>query len=92
MTFYPTWQATPPAPTTTDQSWQNQFMNQIPQTSIASVTSSPMTHIELQQVIKGNFFKTIYFVMKTKKFHLTCETLDILLPNKWIRSDQWTSV
>jgi hypothetical protein len=62
MTFYPTWQATPPAPTTTDQSWQNQFMNQIPQTSIASVTSSPMTHIELQQVIK-NFFSNYFLFL-----------------------------
>lgn len=48
MTFYPTYHTTP---TTTDQTWQNQFMNQIPQNA---VTVAPtMGHIELQQVSFG---------------------------------------
>lgn len=51
MTFYPTYHTTP---TTTDQTWQNQFMNQIPQNAVASVAPS-MGHIELQQVRVWNF-------------------------------------
>lgn len=47
MTFYPTYHTTP---TTTDQTWQNQFMNQIPQNASVATVAPTMGHIELQQV------------------------------------------
>lgn len=48
MAFYPTWQTT--ATTTTDQPWQNQFIQQIPQNSSApSVTATAIAPIDFQQ-------------------------------------------
>lgn len=41
MAFYPTWQ-------TADQTWQNQFIQQIPQNTTATATIAPLNTIEFQ--------------------------------------------
>lgn len=51
MAFYPTWQAA--ATATSDQAWQNQFIQQIPQNGSAPVTATaiaPLNSIDFQQV------------------------------------------
>lgn len=52
MAFYPTWQAA--TTTTTDQTWQNQFIQQIPQNgsspSVTATAIAPLNSLEFQQV------------------------------------------
>lgn len=55
MAFYPTWQTATAAPATTEQAWQNQFIQQIPQNvsappvSVSSIT--PLNSLDFQQVL-----------------------------------------
>jgi hypothetical protein len=67
MAFYPTWQTA--ATATTDQAWQNQFIQQIPQNgSASSVTATaiaPLNSLDFQQVISSNLKKN----QELKKFN-----------------------
>lgn len=53
MAFYPAWQTT--AAAATDQTWQNQFIQQMPQNGSAPAVSAtaitPINSIDFQQVI-----------------------------------------
>jgi hypothetical protein len=53
MAFYPTWQTTA-TPATTEQAWQNQFIQQIPQNgsapSVTATAIAPLNSIDFQQV------------------------------------------
>lgn len=70
MAFYPAWQATPAAPA--EQSWQNQFIQQIPQNGASQTVSAtaitPLNSIDFQQVIKFiPFIPNISFLNSPKK-------------------------
>ena len=58
MAFYPTWQTTAAA-ATTEQAWQNQFIQQIPQNGTASSvpvsTIAPLNSLDFQQVVRKTF-------------------------------------
>jgi hypothetical protein len=51
MAFYPTWQTTAAA-ATTEQAWQNQFIQQIPQngTAPSATAIAPLNSLDFQQV------------------------------------------
>lgn len=53
MAFYPTWQTTAAA-ATTEQAWQNQFIQQIPQNgtapSVSATAIAPLNSLDFQQV------------------------------------------
>jgi hypothetical protein len=91
MAFYPTWQTTAAA-ATTEQAWQNQFIQQIPQNGTASsvpATIAPLNSLDFQQV-KKNFFSTSpeeFFVI----FFCVVST-GICIPSQWIRSDNGLAV
>lgn len=87
MAFYPTWQTT--AAATSDQAWQNQFIQQIPQNGNAPVTATaiaPLNSIDFQQVNQVKLEKC--FPGNQLKPSFT----GLRVPYKWLRPNCWNSV
>jgi hypothetical protein len=91
MAFYPTWQTTAAA-ATTEQAWQNQFIQQIPQNGTASsvpATIAPLNSLDFQQVRVFQSSPKEFFVI----FLLLCHPpTGLCIPSKWICSDNGLAV
>jgi hypothetical protein len=91
MAFYPTWQTTAAA-ATTEQAWQNQFIQQIPQNGTASsvpATIAPLNSLDFQQVRVFQSSPKEFSVI----FLLLCRpSTGLCIPSKWICSDNGLAV
>jgi hypothetical protein len=91
MAFYPTWQTTAAA-ATTEQAWQNQFIQQIPQNGTASsvpATIAPLNSLDFQQVRLFQSIPKEFFVIFLFLCHLPT---GLCIPSKWICSDNGLAV